>query len=397
MTTCDGPASSALARVSPPSSSRAPLPTKTSHTALRFISVPPPPAKDRFDAAAVASAVSDPARLRAVAGTGLMGSAPEPAFDRLTRLAATMLRAPTALLSFVDDERQFYKGIHGLAEPLASTRETPVAETFCKYVVSAKKPLVVEDAREHPVLGAYPGVVAEMVVSYAGVPLRTSDEQVIGTLCVFDSCPREWEPELIDALADLAHSAITEIELRSTLRELHHSRDELQRANARLERLHADADARSRRDEMTGLLNRRGFLESAREAASKTRTGTVMIYADLDGLKHINDTLGHEAGDAAIVGAAHVLRLAFRSTDLIGRLGGDELAVLVTDADGDVAARLLATMHDEVAIFNASASCGWRLSISAGYVAYPPDETVDVDAMLAEADREMYAIKRARR
>ena len=401
MTTRDSSASSAVplegqAQAPSSSPSRSRLPARSSHTSLRFISVPPP-REDRFDRAVVAAALTNPARLRAVARTQLTSSATKPAFDRLTRLAATMLRAPTALISLIDDQRQLYKSAYGLGEPLASTGETPVADTFCKYVVSGRKPLVVEDARRHPVLATYPGVLAELVASYAGVPLQTSDAQVIGTLCVFDPCPREWPPELIDALTDLAQATITEIELRSTLRDLHQSREELQHANARLHTLHADADARSRRDEMTGLLNRRGFLASAREAASHAHGGTVVVYADLDGLKHINDTLGHEAGDAAIVAAAHVLRAAFRTTDLIGRLGGDELAVLVTNADGEVAAQLLARVHEEAARFNATAGCGWRLAISAGYVACRPGEPADVDAMLAAADNQMYAIKRGRR
>jgi len=91
-------------------------------------------------------------RLGVLRATQLLDSAPEAAFDRLTRLAARLLGAPVALVSLVDDRRQFFKSMFGLAEPWASRRETPLTHSFCQYATRDRTPLVVEDARRHPVL-----------------------------------------------------------------------------------------------------------------------------------------------------------------------------------------------------------------------------------------------------
>src|SRR5947208_10507226 len=90
------------------------------------------------------------ARLDALRRTMLLDSPPEDAFDRLTRLATTVLRVPVALVSLVDGDRQFFKSQCGLTEPLASTRQTPLTDSFCKHAVGSGEPLVVPDARRDP-------------------------------------------------------------------------------------------------------------------------------------------------------------------------------------------------------------------------------------------------------
>ena len=94
--------------------------------------------------------LTDPERLTALAATGLTDSAPEAAFNRFTQLAARLLGVDVALISLVDDHRQFFKSSLGLAEPWASRRETPLTYSFCQYTVTSAEPLVVVDAREHP-------------------------------------------------------------------------------------------------------------------------------------------------------------------------------------------------------------------------------------------------------
>src|SRR5262245_60460382 len=85
----------------------------------------------------------DPARLAALADSELMDAAPEEAFDRFTRLAAHLLSAPTALVSLVDDKRQFFKSALGLSGPLAIERGTPLTHSFCQHVVATSMPLIV--------------------------------------------------------------------------------------------------------------------------------------------------------------------------------------------------------------------------------------------------------------
>ena len=97
-------------------------------------------------------AISDPGRLAALAETGLLDTPADDRFDSLTRVASRVLNAPVALVSLVDKDRQFFKSCIGLPEPWASKRETPLSHSFCQHAVAARQPLIVDDARDHPVL-----------------------------------------------------------------------------------------------------------------------------------------------------------------------------------------------------------------------------------------------------
>jgi len=145
----------------------------------------------------------------------LLDSSPEEAFDRLTRLAARLLGAPVALVSLLLDDRVFFKSAIGLAEPWASLRNTPLSLSFCRHVVAGGEPLVVEDARRHPVVRTSLAIRELGWIAYAGVPLTLADGRTVGTLCVVDTLPRIWSPRDVALLQDLAASVVTEIELRS--------------------------------------------------------------------------------------------------------------------------------------------------------------------------------------
>src|SRR3954470_11562780 len=157
--------------------------------------------------------VRDPARLAALRRTGLLDSEPSPEFDRLTRLASRVLDAPVALVSLVDEDRQFFKSCLGVPEPWASDRETPLSHSFCQHAVASRVPLVVDDAREHEVLRDNPAINDMGVVAYAGIPLIDSEGNALGTLCVIDSKPRHWSSHQVRLLEDLAASVVTEIDL----------------------------------------------------------------------------------------------------------------------------------------------------------------------------------------
>jgi GAF domain-containing protein len=156
-------------------------------------------------------------RVRVLSATHLLDSPPEPAFDRLTRLASGLLHAPVALVSLVDDRRQFFKSALGLKEPWASRRETPLTHSFCQYAARDRAALIVEDAREHPLLRENLAIRDLDVIAYAGMPLIVADE-AIGALCVIDGKPRAWTAEEVRLLEDLAASVVSEIELRLALR-----------------------------------------------------------------------------------------------------------------------------------------------------------------------------------
>jgi len=166
-----------------------------------------------------AAAVEDKDRLDALHATGLLDSDISPSFDRLARLASTVLHAPVALVSLVDADRQYFKSCLGLPEPWASRRGSPLSHSFCQHAVASREPLLVTDAREHEVLSANPAIRDMGVVAYAGIPLIDAKGHALGTLCVIDSQPHHWTSHQVQLLGDIAASVVTEISLAQAVAE----------------------------------------------------------------------------------------------------------------------------------------------------------------------------------
>ena len=160
-----------------------------------------------------------PARMEALHDTGLLDSPPEESFDRLTRLAQRLLGAPTALVSLVDKDRQFFKSQVGLAEPQASARQTELSHSFCQWVVSGREKLVVDDAKEHAVLRSNLAVKYMNVNAYAGIPILGKGGEAIGSFCAIDSTPRRWTEEELETLKDLAQVTEAYAQLAAAKRE----------------------------------------------------------------------------------------------------------------------------------------------------------------------------------
>ncbi len=153
------------------------------------------------------------------------------------------------------------------------------------------------------------------------------------------------------------------------------------------------------KDELTGLFNRRGFLANARarmEAARGIKAHMGLVYADVNGLKQVNDVLGHEQGDRIIVDAATVLRRVFRDGDVLARIGGDEFVALLPNLAPSSGESLLHRLMAAVRSFAGAEPRPYRLSISAAvtFVDWSAEETLE--DLLARADRGMYERKRAR-
>jgi two-component sensor histidine kinase len=160
------------------------------------------------------SPLHDPARLTALNDTGLLDSASENPFDRVTRLVRRLLSVPVGLVSLVDDKRQFFKSAQGLPEPWATQRETPLSHSFCQHVVNSGEALVVEDSRSHPIVSTNRAVTELGVIAYLGVPLTTPDGHVLGSLCAIDGATRRWSDDDIKTMRDLADIVMREIALR---------------------------------------------------------------------------------------------------------------------------------------------------------------------------------------
>jgi len=153
----------------------------------------------------------------------------------------------------------------------------------------------------------------------------------------------------------------------------------------------------ARHDQLTGLLHHQAFvgeLEVELERARRYRHGVALVFLDLDRFKELNDTFGHPAGDRALTAFARLLRESLRGSDLAGRMGGDEFAACLVEADEEAGSRLLERLRDQVDELAAGNELPTDFAFSAG-LAHFPDEAGGADALFRVADQRLYEAKRA--
>ena len=153
-------------------------------------------------------------------------------------------------------------------------------------------------------------------------------------------------------------------------------------------------------DELTGLYNRRGFFTLAEhllKMAKRQQSGLFMLYCDLDGLKRINDTLGHQKGDWALIDTANILKETFRGSDITARIGGDEFVVMPIETTGDNLEIVINRLQKAVEMDNTKSKREYNLSISTGTAYFDPLSPCTIDELLSQADRLMYEQKRTKK
>ncbi len=311
-------------------------------------------------------------RLAALQSYDVLDTDADKALDQIVALAADLTGNPIALVSLVDETRQWFKA--GLGLPV---RETPRAQAFCAHAILAPRdPLVVTDAtqdarfQDNPLVTGEPGLR-----SYLGVPLVDSQGFALGTLCVLDQVPKTPDDRAVLLVRTLAQSVVTNLELHRALRR---------------------AEAMALTDEVTGLPNRRGIAAALEQAMQERRPATVFAI-DLDHFKEANDSAGHAAGDAVLREVASRLRQSVRGSDIVGRIGGDEFAVLLMGLADRAAAtealrRISAILHKPVGY----AGTSLRLGATIGAAMVPADAD-NAEAALRMADEAMVQAKRAGR
>ena len=153
-------------------------------------------------------------------------------------------------------------------------------------------------------------------------------------------------------------------------------------------------------DELTNLYNRRGFFNLVRPQISlshRSKQNMYLLFADLDGLKSINDNLGHHAGDQALIETATVLTRTFRKSDIIARISGDEFVVLLTEANTDGEQAILNRLQSGLDEHNSEENRRWDLSMSVGVVRYDAADPCSIDELMIRADELMYEQKSRKR
>ncbi|MHB8139041.1 MAG: sensor domain-containing diguanylate cyclase [Smithellaceae bacterium] len=152
-------------------------------------------------------------------------------------------------------------------------------------------------------------------------------------------------------------------------------------------------------DQLTGLYNRRGFFTLATrelKRAQRSQNSLLLFFIDMDGLKDINDRFGHEEGDRALTAAAKILTNTFRISDIISRIGGDEYAILVVDADEALMEKLLLRLYRLINNFNARKTHRSKLALSIGHAVYDPLKPATLDELISYADQGMYKMKKVK-
>lgn len=303
---------------------------------------------------------SEGSRLAELAALGLLDTDEEERFDRITRLAQRLFDVPIALVTLVDEHRQWFKSRQGLA-----VAETPRDVSFCGHAILDDAVFHVVDATEDARFHDNPLVVEDPAIRfYAGHPIKGPGGFRVGTICVIDRVPKQMSDLDRLLLGDLAHVIEQEI----------------------------GAEYLATVDHLTGLANRRGFelvAEKVLEICRRTATPATLLYADLDGLKRTNDELGHEAGDRMIVSFAQILSDTYRSSDVIARLGGDEFVVMLTGGSGDAP---VTHLEERLREQKASAPTS-RVGASIGAVTFDPSGGETLEQLLARADAAMYRSK----
>lgn len=311
---------------------------------------------------------NEPARLATLRTLGILDTPAEERFDRLTRLARRVFDVPIALVSLIDENRQWFKSCAGL-----DVQETARDVSFCGHAILHDDVFMIPDARadarfhDNPLVTGDPGIRF-----YAGQPLTVPDGSKLGTLCLIDTRPRELDTEQRGLLRDLAHIAeqeIAAIELATV-------------------------------DELTLIANRRGFEALAQHALNVCKRmgrDASLLFFDLDDFKRINDTFGHAEGDRALATFAAALRESLRESDVIGRLGGDEFVALLTDARDDETRHALDRLRVALAASNAASSRGYEIRFSVGQTQFEAARHASIIDLLASSDSKMYAHKAARK
>ena len=312
-------------------------------------------------------------RLAALDSYDVLDTICEETFDNLTRLAAKLTGSPTALISLIDADRQWFKSRYGL-----DAAETHRDDAFCAHAIhTPASAMVVPDATLDPRFADNRLVTGPLGVRfYAGVPLVNQEGFALGALCVLDYSARQISAEALDCLRVLAQTVMATLELR--------------RAMGRMRDM-------ALTDGLTCLPNRVAFMVALGQAIARQRRdgrAFTLLYLDLDGFKHVNDRLGHAIGDAALCETAEVLRTCVRTEDTVARLGGDEFAVLLVGGDGTEAQLVAERIRSHIA--GAMETRDWPVTVSVGAVTFI-DPPRDGSVALSVADIYLYASKSAGR
>lgn len=318
----------------------------------------------------------------------------------IVRVAARELTASDGASFVLRDNGFCYYADEDAIAPLWKGQRFPMNICIGGWAMFNQRPAIIDDVsvdERVPHVAYKPTFIKSMVM----VPIRTQEPiGAIGTYWATHHEPTLEEVKILQALADVTSVAMENVEVYAGLEQRVKDRTIALEIEIE-ERKAAEAEVRrlSLTDELTGLNNRRGFFvlaEQQLKLAERNHIPTSLMFIDLDGLKVINDKLGHEMGDTAIVAAANLIKKSFRQSDILGRLGGDEFVVLLQEEKPNTEV-MLERLHSTIYEYNQSNNQPFDVSMSTGIVHYDPQKSKDLDHLITLADELMYQQKRAKK
>jgi diguanylate cyclase (GGDEF)-like protein len=321
--------------------------------------------------------LDEKARLGALRNYQLLDTQAEEDFDLLTELAAELCGAPYSFVSLVDEDRVWFKSCFG-----SQAVQAPRDESYCSWAVLENAEMIITDL--HADQRQIHSDMTDPFRMYTGVSLTTPDGYRIGMLCVLDTQPRRLSERQLILLRGLARQVVALMELRRLDRELKTSLITVSRL--------------ANEDGLTGLKNRRAWLEEAQQQfqlSKRLLTPFSVLMLDVDHFKAVNDTHGHPAGDAVLRALGNLLLLCVRNTDTPGRLGGEEFAVLIPGTDAKGALQIAETLRNAIGqerIEDGALTLQVTVSIGVASVHLPPVE-LDFDTVMRAVDQALYRAK----
>lgn len=299
------------------------------------------------------------------------------------------LRAPYVIAALNNRYRTWYYCMHGMEEASDADLQTYFARTHLSQVAFA-----VNDVQTEAYFTNHTrGLEIPSFGAMAGVPLTDPNGKRFGTLCVADPYSREWTEAEMTLLASFGQVMSNDICMRSAARYAVRDLIELEQEKCELFEL-------ATVDPLTRALNRRAFTRfSERELARCNRENgrLTTLMLDIDHFKQVNDTHGHAAGDKVLAKMVSVAATALRQEDLIGRLGGEEFAIVLVDASEDAAVEVAERIRRAIKRTPFLSEAGaFNVTVSIG-ISAPQLNEFSMTASLERADAALYRAKRSGR
>lgn len=294
----------------------------------------------------------------------ILDTGEEKPFENIVQLVQKTLNVPICAVSLVDRDRQWFKAQRGL-----TVRQTARDISFCTHAIKQSEPFIVTNATRHALFGDNPLVTGEPHIrAYAGIPLRTPEGYNVGSLCAIDTKPRDFEDHEIDVLKNFAEVVVNELELRQI----------------------------ASTDSLTGAMSRQAFKETAAseiERAKRYGRTASLALIDIDELWSTNVSHGHDAGNVVIKELAQLFMDMMRKSDFLGRIGGEELILLMPETNGLTAFQFVERVREAFAKakINVDANTSVNCTLSAGVAEFDGQESLD--AWVARTERVLATAK----